>query len=56
LAVHPQFAANRRVYLYYSAPLRDTAPTNFDHTARLAEFTLAKDDTLDRERVLLEQG
>jgi glucose/arabinose dehydrogenase len=54
IAVHPQFASNRKIYLYYSAPLRSTAPKNFDHTARLSEFTLAKDDTAGNERVLME--
>ena len=54
LAVHPQFSATRKFYAYYSAPLRPTAPTNFNHTARLSEFTLAADDTAGNERVLLE--
>lgn len=54
LEVHPQFTANRKIYLYYSAPLRESGPTNFDHTARLSEFTLAPDDTATSERVLLE--
>ena len=53
-AVHPRFAANRKIYLYYSTPLRESAPTNWDHTARLAEFTLNKDDTAGSERVILE--
>jgi hypothetical protein len=54
MAVHPQFDANRKVYLFYSAPLRAGAPTNWDHTARVSEWTLGKDDTLGGERVLLE--
>ncbi|HWN94149.1 MAG TPA: PQQ-dependent sugar dehydrogenase [Methylomirabilota bacterium] len=53
-AVHPQFANNKKFYLFYSAPLRETAPTNWDHTVRLSEFTLAPDDTAGNERVLLE--
>ena len=54
LTAHPKFAANGKIYAYYSAPLRTTAPTNFDHTARLSEFTVAKDGTAGGERVLLE--
>ena len=54
LAVHPKFSANRKFYAYYSAPLRTTAPTNFNHTARLAEFTLAADNTAGNGRTLLE--
>ncbi len=54
LAIHPKFDANRKFFAYYCAPLRQTAPTNFDHTARLSEFTLGKDDAAGSERVLLE--
>lgn len=54
LAVHPKFSATRKFYAYYSAPLRTSAPTNFNHTARLSEFTVAADDTAGGERVLLE--
>ncbi len=53
-AVHPGFANNRKFYLYYSAPLRESAQTNWDHTARLSEFTLGKDDMAGNERVILE--
>jgi glucose/arabinose dehydrogenase len=53
-AAHPKFASSRKFYLYYSAPLRPNAPANWDHTARLSEFTLAQDDTAGNERVLLE--
>ncbi len=54
MTAHPKFEANRKFYAYYSAPLRQSAPTNFDHTARLSEFTLAQDNTAGNERVLLE--
>lgn len=54
LAVHPQFSRNHKFYAYYSSPLRKNAPANFDHTARLSEFTLAQDNTAGNERVLLE--
>jgi glucose/arabinose dehydrogenase len=54
LAVHPRFNENRKFYVYYSAPLRESASTNFDHTARLSEFTLSADNAGGNERVLLE--
>lgn len=54
LAAHPQFASNRKIYASYSAPRRGSAPANFDHTARLSEFTLGADDTAGKERVILE--
>ena len=38
LAFHPQFAENGRFYVYYSAPLRDEAPDDWDHTAHISEF------------------
>jgi glucose/arabinose dehydrogenase len=58
LALHPKFKENRRVFIYYSAPLRSSAPTNFDHTIHLSEFkatsaNLARLD-LESERILLE--
>lgn len=56
LALHPGFKSNRKLYAYYSAPRSSTAPTNFDHTSHLSEFTAAADfSTADpaSERVLL---
>ena len=57
-AFHPDFADNGRVFVHYSATLRDEAPGNWDHTAVLSEFTVPE-DTPDRadpasERILLE--
>lgn len=58
LALHPKFKENRKVYLYYSAPLRSSAPTNWNHTGRLSEFKAAADDFAQvdpaSERVLLQ--
>ena len=54
LAVHPGFAGNHRLYAFYSAPLRESAPTNFDHTARISEFIVGPDGRAAQERVLLE--
>ncbi len=53
IAVHPKFAANQKFYAYYTAPLRKSAPTNWNCTGRLVEFTL-KDGAATDERVLLE--
>ena len=58
LAFHPDYANNGRFYVYYSAPLRDSAPDNWNHTAHVSEFMVSEDDpnTADpnSERVLLE--
>ncbi len=43
LALHPNFKSNRKLYVYYSAPRSSMAPTNWDHTSHLVEFTAAKD-------------
>jgi len=53
LAVHPKFSENRKFYASYSAPLRQGAETNWDHTIHVSEFTLKDDQAVD-ERVLLE--
>ena len=38
LAFHPNFAENGRFYVYYSAPLREAAPDDWNHTAHISEF------------------
>jgi glucose/arabinose dehydrogenase len=56
LAFHPEFAANGRVYVYYTAPLRNGAPAGWDSTNRLSEFRVSNDPNLAdmfSERVLL---
>lgn len=58
LAFHPNYAENGHFYVYYSAPLRDSAPDNWNHTSRVSEFTRL-DDNPDQadpnsERILLE--
>jgi glucose/arabinose dehydrogenase len=57
LALHPRFKANRKLYVYYSAPRSSTAPTNWDHTSHISEFKVMADDyaRVDpaSERVLL---
>ncbi|MEN9677344.1 MAG: hypothetical protein RIS76_3240 [Verrucomicrobiota bacterium] len=58
LALHPEFAATRRVFAVYTAPRRATAPANYDCTLRLSEFTLPAGDPprIDAasEKILLE--
>jgi glucose/arabinose dehydrogenase len=45
LALHPDFAANGRFYVSYSAPLRDGfSPGEWDHTTYISEFTASADD------------
>jgi glucose/arabinose dehydrogenase/plastocyanin len=57
-AFHPDYTENGKVYAYYSAPLRDEAPDDWDHTSRIAEFMVSPTDPLavmvGSERVLLE--
>jgi glucose/arabinose dehydrogenase len=57
-AFHPRFKENRKFYLYYSAPLRSSAPTNWNHTSHVSEFKVAVNDLAKAdpasERVLLQ--
>ena len=58
LAFHPDFAANGRFYVSYSAPLQAGVwPAEWDHTTYVSEFTVSNDDPNqadpDSERVLL---
>ncbi|MDS0258405.1 PQQ-dependent sugar dehydrogenase [Haloarcula sp. S1CR25-12] len=55
LAVHPDYDGSGRVYLRYSAPLRERMPSDYSHTFVLSEFELS-DGRIDpdSERVLLE--
>jgi len=57
LAPHPDFAANGRLFVRYSAPLRSSAPGGYSHTFVLSEVTVdpsAESASPDRERILLE--
>ena len=57
MALHPDFADNGRFFVYYSAPLQDGGPEEWDHTAHVSEFTVSADnaDAADRdsERLVL---
>jgi glucose/arabinose dehydrogenase len=58
LAFHPDYAQNGRFFVYYSAPLREGAPQDFDHTSRISEFSVSSQNPdradLDSERIILE--
>jgi glucose/arabinose dehydrogenase len=56
LAFHPDYDDNGKFYIYYSAPLRNGAPADWDHTARLSEFTITDFNNADpdSERILME--
>ena len=58
LALHPQFKANHKFYVVYSAPLRTNAPPQWDHAERLSEFRTTGADFATAaptsERVVLE--
>jgi glucose/arabinose dehydrogenase len=58
LAFHPDYADDGRLYVYYSAELREGADPRWDHTAHLAEYRVSADDP-DRvdpasERIVLQ--
>jgi glucose/arabinose dehydrogenase/plastocyanin len=58
LAFHPDFAQNGRFYIYYSAPLREGAPSGWDHTSHLSEFVASAAEPnkadADSERILMQ--
>ncbi|MFB3764734.1 MAG: sorbosone dehydrogenase family protein [Methanotrichaceae archaeon] len=44
IALHPDFKNNSRIFVFYSAPLRPSAPNGWDHTDRLSEFNISNDN------------
>jgi glucose/arabinose dehydrogenase len=58
LAFHPDFKNNARVFIYYSVPLRPSAPNGWDHTNQLSEFTVSKSDSnkvdMNSERMIMQ--
>ncbi len=57
IAAHPDFKENGKIYVYYSAPLRTSAPSDWNHTSRISEFTIMEGDAdrvdVDSEKVLI---
>jgi glucose/arabinose dehydrogenase len=41
LAFHPDYSSNGRFFVFYSGPLRETAPSGWDHTNYVAEFKVS---------------
>ena len=57
IALHPEFADNRRLFVRYSAPPRAGTPSGYSHTFVLAAFTVSDDGLRarrDSERTVLE--
>lgn len=58
LAFHPDYQTNGRLFVYYSAPLRESAPDDWNHTATISEFQVSESDPnqadADSETILLE--
>jgi glucose/arabinose dehydrogenase len=58
VAFHPNFAENGRFFVYYSAPLREEAPDDWDHTSHISEFLISETDPNQvdptSERILLQ--
>ena len=58
LAFHPNFKQNGLFYVYYSAPLRQEAPANWDATSTISEFRVLPDNpnktNESSERILLQ--
>jgi glucose/arabinose dehydrogenase len=57
VALHPNFAENRRLFVRYSAPARSGTPSDYSHTFVLAEFRASADGTSvdpDSERTIIE--
>ncbi len=44
LAFHPDYKQNGRFFVYYSAPLSEDAPDNWNHTSHISEFKVSPND------------
>src|SRR5690625_787688 len=54
---HPDFPEDNRIFVYYSAPLRESAPQDWNHTAILSSFEVNEEGTAvdpESETVILE--
>jgi glucose/arabinose dehydrogenase len=49
IALHPEFAENRRLFVRYSAPSRAGTPDNYSHTFVLSEFRVSDDGRMVQE-------
>jgi glucose/arabinose dehydrogenase len=47
LAFHPEYADNGLFFVYYSAPLREGAPAEWNHTSHVSQFTASADGVAD---------
>jgi glucose/arabinose dehydrogenase len=60
LALHPDFGANGRFFVYYSAPKGAGIPAEFDHESRVSEFQASAGDPnladVTTERVVMRIG
>ena len=58
LALHPRFKRNGKLYVVYSAPLRDKSLKEWDHTMNLSEFKVMEKDRAQvdpaSERIILQ--
>lgn len=58
LAFHPRFQENRRLFVYYSAPLRSGGPEGWDNTSHISEFMVSPDTPnaadLGSEKIILQ--
>jgi len=58
LAFHPACRDNGRFFVYYSAPLRRTAPSGWNNTSHISEFRVSPDNpnkaAPNSERILLQ--
>ncbi|WP_336022976.1 PQQ-dependent sugar dehydrogenase [Halobellus salinisoli] len=56
-AAHPDFSENGRLYVRYSAESREGTPSNFSHTAVLAELTVDPDPAVaDADSAVADAG
>jgi glucose/arabinose dehydrogenase len=57
ITFHPDYKNNGKFYVYYSAPLRENAPEDWDSTMTLSEFGVSENPNKadkNSERILLE--
>ena len=58
LALHPRFKENRKLYVTYSAPLRDKTLKEWDHTMTISELKVLENNSslvdTNSERIVLQ--